>query len=193
MRNDHTAPLEQLDDAELVAMAQSGQRAAFETLFHRHRDPIYTLVLAMLGNTSDAKDIVQETFVRAYKRLGTLQAEKGIASFLRRTARNAVIDLIRTRKVANQVSIELLRSEPEARANQNPDQRVSDAIENEKLIEAVLALPDPQRHVIVLHHVEGMKVDEISQLLGIPSGTVKSRLARGREMLRRNLFGRDEA
>lgn len=111
-------------------MAQSGMRAAFETLFHRHRDQIYTLAPAMLGNSSDAKDIVQETFVRAHRRLGTLQAEKGIAAFLKRTARNAAIDMVRARQVAYKISIETLGVEPEARPENNPDKRVSDLIDN---------------------------------------------------------------
>ncbi len=190
MREDQTAALQHLGDAELVERARSGERAAFESLFHRHQDRIYTLALAIAGNPSDAKDVVQETFVRAYKKLGSLRGDRGVLAYLRRTATNAAIDVIRARRSDREVSLESFADGGESIADpaNGADRFVEAMSDSNSLMEALLSLPDDQRFVVVLHHLEGARVSEIAKILGVPTGTVKSRLGRGRESLRRRMF-----
>jgi len=192
MREDQSSSLQHLDDAELVQRAQSGQRAAFESLFHRHQDRVYTVALAIVGNATDAKDVVQETFVRAYKRLGSLRTDGGVVAYLCKTATNVAIDLVRARKTGKQVSLDAMKSSgidiPDF--SNSPQAHAELQVTNEELMNALLSIPDDQRIVLVLHHLEGVRVDEIADMLGIPMGTVKSRLGRGREWLRRRLYGK---
>lgn len=190
MRDERT--LAHLADAELVELAQKGQRAAFESLFHRHQDRIYTLALSILGDPSDAKDVVQETFVRAYRRLSHLRGDSGVLSYLCRTATNAAIDIIRERKGAQAFSVEAFAESGFDFADHRatPQHALEKRVENDALFRALTSLPIDQRIVVVLHHLEGKQVEEIARILKIPAGTVKSRLGRGREALRRKLMGK---
>lgn len=184
-----------LTDAELVDRARQGEQAAFESLFHRHQDRVYTIALGMLGNPEDSKDVVQETFLRAYRRLASLNGEQGVLAYLCKTASNASIDLLRKRKGARSVSIDdfdesLLAAWP----GQRPDQ-AGDQLAMRRVLETALAsLSEEHRIVVVMHHIAGLPVDEIAAELRLPVGTVKSRLGRGREALRRKLpmFGDKE-
>lgn len=185
-------PLGSLSDGDLVERAQQGHVAAFESIFHRHQNRIYTLAYSILRNTADAKDVVQETFVKAYAKLGRLKRDGALLAYLCKTAINASVDVLRSRKAGSPLS---LGSEsglidtlavPETYPEGNADLNLT----RETVREAVLELNDDQRIVIVLHHIEGLQVEEISAMLRIPVGTVKSRLARARESLRRKLIGR---
>ncbi len=184
--------ISELSDGELLGLAQSGQRAAFEVLFHRHQDRVYSIALGILGDANEARDVVQETFLRAYKRLGSLNQDKGLLAYICRTASNAAIDILRSRRPARTVSLDA-RFElgfDTADPQSTPDIQVIRDSQADVVLDAVVSLPEEQRLVIVLHHLEGLQLDEISSRLKIPVGTVKSRLGRGREMLRRKLVGR---
>lgn len=178
-----------LADQVLLELAQKGQRAAFETLFQRYRDRIYTLAYGILGNSSDAKDVVQMTFLKAYKHLGKLKKEPGIGAFLARVATNAAIDILRAREASSTVSLDEGTITPEANPQERPDVYLEKKTTKEILMRALAKLPAEQRTVIVLHHMEGLPVELIAKRLKIPVGTVKSRLGRGREALRRKLMG----
>lgn len=181
-----------LTDGELVGLAQKGERPAFEELFHRHRDRLYTLALGITGDQNEAGDVVQETFLRAYKRLHALEKDRSLIAYLCRTASNTAIDVLRARRQNKTVSLDEhadLGLDAQA-VRLGPDGTVIRDHQAAILMEAVVALPEDQRVVIVLHHLEDIGIAEISERLKIPAGTVKSRLGRGREILRKKLEGK---
>lgn len=192
MRNEAMRrPIGLSQDGELVARAQGGEDEAFEGLFHRHKDRIYTVAYTILGNQSDANDIVQETFLRAYRRLNRLRKDGAIVSYLCKTARNAAIDLLRANGNArpdpldgsDASSIDPVSHRP------GPDAELRRQIDNDALGVAIAELNPDHRVVVVMHHIEDLPVDEIATELQIPVGTVKSRLGRARAALRRKLIG----
>jgi RNA polymerase sigma-70 factor (ECF subfamily) len=192
MKDNPTPPMSYDADAELVELAQAGQRAAFENLFHRHQDRVYSVALGIVGNSSDAKDVVQETFLRAFRRLKSLRKDGGVTAYLCKTAANAAIDIVRARKTGRSVSMEAISESgiDIADLSRGPEALAESRTDNESLMAALLSLPEDQRTVLVLHHLQEMRVDEIAARLRIPIGTVKSRLGRGREALRRRLTGK---
>ena len=182
--------LQQLSDGELIGLTQQGNRAAFESLFHRHQDRVFTLALGIVGNHADAKDVVQETFLKTYKRIKSIDTERAVLAYLLKTASNTAIDTLRARKTNTLFSIDAQDS-PQIQSTQLTPQNIAERAGDEQhLFQAVLSLPDHQRVVIVLHHIRGLPVDAIAKRLRIPEGTVKSRLGRAREVLRRKLIGK---
>jgi RNA polymerase sigma-70 factor (ECF subfamily) len=178
-----------LPDGELVELAQRGQRAAFESLFHRHQNRIYTLALGIVGNEWDARDVVQETFVKTFQRLANLDKDGAVAAYLCKTASNTAIDVLRRRHGSEiMLSEDLIENEGYQSAVLGPDEALRKSIHSEELMKAVLTLRHEHRVVVVLHHLEEQPVEEIARRLNVPVGTVKSRLGRARDILRRKLF-----
>jgi RNA polymerase sigma-70 factor (ECF subfamily) len=180
-----------LGDGELVERAQKGQVAAFEDLFERHRDRVYTIAYAVLGNPTDAVDVVQDTFLRAFKKLHRFRKDGAVSAYLYRTARNAAIDILRARKGVQTTSLDEADGSPRPIPDpgDTPERAFRRRTNEEALIRAVAQLSEEHRAVLVMHHIEGLSVEAIARELRIPAGTVKSRLGRGREALRRKLLG----
>lgn len=168
----------------------------FEVLVDNHYRRIYSLAYRMLGSESDAADATQEVFVRVYRALPRLRMEETHALWLRRIAINVCLDILRRRKAApgflaldpspqegdrNSVIRELPDPSTE------PDRLFSQRERKQMVRRAVETLPPDYRTVILLHHLEEMPVEEIAGALGVPGGTVKSRLSRARKALRRKL------
>lgn len=182
-------------DAELVQRAKEGDAGAFELLYARYHARVYRLLYGMLGNREDAVDLTQEVFVRAWIELPRLQIEKTLYGWLRRTAINLGIDHLRRNRLVRFQSLDASFDDDESEPFewQLPDetQDVQAAAELSELQEclqrALQQLTTIHRVVVVLHYIEEVPVEEIAQQLSIPVGTVKSRLARAREALRRHL------
>ncbi len=182
-------------DTELVQRAREGDAGAFEVLYARYHARVYRLLYGMLGNREDAVDLTQEVFIRAWIELPRLQIEKTLYGWLRRTAINLGIDHLRRNRLVRFQSLDtpIEDEEGESFEWQIPDetQDVEAAAElselQECLQQALKQLSAIHRVVVVLHYIEEVPVEEIAQQLSIPVGTVKSRLARAREALRRHL------
>jgi RNA polymerase sigma-70 factor, ECF subfamily len=187
-----------IDDAVALS-APSGVRdnaRLFEGLVEAHYKHVYNLALRMVRSEADAADLTQETFVRVYRSLPRLRAEGAQLAWIRRIATNLCLDHLRRRRAAPPAcSLDaLLADSPDlalfadqSDAGSDP-YRHSAAEERKQVLHRALgALPDDYRALIVLHHVEGMGVEEIGDALGVPPGTVKSRLSRARKALRRKL------
>ncbi len=177
-----------MDDAQLVALAQGGDRDAFAALVRRHQDGLYTLSYRMLGHREDAADVVQEAFLRAWEKLKTLR-QAPFKHWLYRIAVNLCHDQHRARKAQGlppddpQQQILRLRSAdpgPESAALQRERVRV--------VAEAVAALPEEFRAPLVLRDVRDLSYEHIAEVLEIPVGTVKSRLSRGRLQVHHRLL-----
>ena len=177
-----------MTDAQLLELARRGDRDAFSELVTRYQDELYTMALRMLSSPADAADVVQETFVRAYTHLPQLRVET-VRPWLYRVAVNCGRDVQRraVRRPArpledaegNVVELPDPSLGPEARAEAR--ERLG------AVREALAALPEEFRTVVVLRDVNDLSYEEISEALRVPLGTVKSRLNRGRAMLAERL------
>lgn len=161
-------------DAELVLEARAGSAEAVRVLFRRHWAATWKAAYAVLGDRSLADDVAQEAFVRTLRALDRVDAERPLVAWLRRVAVNRAIDELRRRSALVLTDAEL----PDA-----PDSGPAPA-RNGDLVAAVLALPPARRAVVVLHYWLDYTAEEIAEALGIPVGTVGSRLSRSLTELR---------
>jgi len=188
-------PAEHVGDAELVARARDGDRAAFDQLIVRHQDRVYNMALRMLGHPDDALDLAQEVFLSAYRAIGGFEAKAAFSTWLYRVTVNRCRDELRRRGTVKHTRPRPLdaRRDPDGTPADPPasgpsPHEVAVARESEALVAAaVAALPGDAREVLVLRDVEGLAYEEIAQVLEVPVGTVRSRLNRARTLLRDGL------
>jgi len=168
-----------------VSRAKEGDEDAFARLYHATRPRLHSAVCHLVGE-DHAVEIVQKAFVRAWERLADLEEDAAFAGWLRRIAVNLVRDQWRSRKPHDEIPED---DEDGALQESSPDPsvQVEGLQDAEHLRRAVSALPEIFREAVVLHYLDGFPVDEISRILDVPRGTVLSRLARGRDRLRRIL------
>ncbi len=177
-------------DAQFVTLAQAGDEQAFAVLYRRHARPVYSLARHLLGDDERALDVTQEVFVKAWQGLPRLRDPGALPSWLRIITTNIVRDYGRRRKPEVAMTDEETDNGPPRELLDGRPSVTEDLLRRESrrvVREAVVRLPEPQRIVIVMHHFEERPVAEIAAELGLPLGTVLSRLARGREALRRRL------
>lgn len=184
-------------DGELVRRAREGDQGAFDVLFRRHYARLVHLALRLHGNQDDAEDIVQTAFVRAYAHLKRIRDGQALLAWLYRAVVNLVRDRAKSAVQRQTVALEAMSQRPDGDASEEPaalgdasldPARVVEKSEVQRaLAEAIQRLPLEFREPLVLHHLEHLGVEEIAQVLGVPVGTVKSRIARGRMRLRREL------
>ncbi len=171
-----------ITEADLVALAQQGDRAAFGELVCLHRQGVINVVYRMCGDSELAEDSAQEAFLRAWKNIHRYQPKSAFRNWLYRIATNAALDVLRRQRESVDIEIMPLRSK-----HPNPE-KATETQERATLIKkAVLALPEASRSVIILREYEGFSYHEIAQTLDIPMGTVMSRLNYARKLLRQSL------
>jgi RNA polymerase sigma-70 factor (ECF subfamily) len=180
-----------LSDEELVAATQGGDTAAFDTLVRRWDKKIQGAIYRVMGSDEEARELSQEAFFKAYRALDGFERRSRFSSWLYQIAINLCRDRMRRRKTHRLMSLEDL-PQPEAAAPLVVSERsVAAAIEERDLArivaEAVAALPEEQREVIVLKEYEELTFAEIAEVLGLPVSTVKTRLYRALTQLRRQL------
>lgn len=191
----------QRDDASLVARAAAGDFEAFEELVGRTEDKIYGHLLRMVGNASDAQELLQETYLSAYKNLKSFEGKSSFSTWAYRIATNHA--LMHFRKKRPEVPMEELpipsHEELKGRTIRDWDIDPSEAAHSREvkalLEEAVAKLPPPYRAVVVLRDMEGLSTAETAEFLNINEGAVKTRLHRARIFLRELLsphFGPEE-
>lgn len=168
------------DERDLVLAAQRGAREAFSELVRRHQRRAYAVARSIVINHEDAEDAVQEAFLHAYKAIDRFLPDQAFGAWLHRIVANAALDVTRRRKVRDADEL------PETVASPFRDPAVGDELRR-RLKEALDALPERQRAVIVLHDVEGYKHAEIGRMLDIPEGTARSDLHYARSHLRQIL------
>lgn len=182
-------------DVDLIRRTREGDIPAFEQLFSRFQKRVYNLIYRMVGNEQDAADLTQEVFVRVYNSRHLLKSEDTFYAWLRTIATNIARDHFR--KVGRTIKADSLdapvsleegevqREIPDWSAN--PERELEKKDVQQTVQRAMNSLSDEHRAVVVLHHIEGMDVRGIASELGIAEGTVKSRLARARDELKRKL------
>lgn len=178
----------------LVQKAKAGDRDAFAALVSAYEGKIYNLALRYLGNREDAMDASQEVFLRVFRFLPGFQEESGFSTWIYRIGVNVCKDMLAKRAKRGELSLELPDEEEDYRTAEVADSRydpeaiVEQADLRESLAEAIGQLPQQQRAMIVLRDIQGLSYEEIGQVLSLESGTVKSRLSRARENLRKKLL-----
>jgi RNA polymerase sigma-70 factor (ECF subfamily) len=179
-------------DSELVARVQTGDIGAFEELISRHSRRVYRTLLAILGNTEDAEDATQDTFLKAFQHIGKFERRSKFSTWLARIANNTAIQRLRDR-----VPQESIDEDPNAdegfrprqlRAWQDDPEQLYSHAERRELVESeLMKLPPKYRVVLVLRDIEQLSGEEAAAALGLGLPALKARLHRGRLMLREAL------
>ena len=188
---DMVRPLTPPDDAKLVQQTLAGDDSAFETLVQRHR-AVVTRVAARIVGVSEADDVTQDTFLRAYNRLGQFRGEAPFLSWLLRIANTVALNALARRRSAEPA----LSAEEEQDGKPAPNRTPADALEErerrERLTTKLRLIQPAHRVVLVLRDLEGLSYEEIALVTDSPLGSVKGRLFRGRreliEILRQNTY-----
>jgi len=182
------------DDALLRAIARDLDRG-FEVLVRGHQDRIYSIALRLTGDAGDAEEVAQDTFLRAYRALGTYEAKRIRELHLRAWLATIAVNVCRNRAARRRlrtVSLSGLTGDltevehllPPAPASESPAGIVARREGAERWALLVADLPDRYRAAVVLRHVDGLSYEEMSEVLGRPEGTVKAQVHRGLALLR---------
>lgn len=179
-------------DAAEVAQAQAGDQDAFRVLVERHSRSIFRLAYRMTNNEHDAEEIVQETFLRAYKRLGNFEERASFKTWLYRIAINCSLDLVRSRqRVEEKREVEDAEgNDPMAAvaANSPSPERLLLSDEVRRKVQSALGRLGPlERAAFVMRHFEGHSIEEIGKALGLRSSATKNNIFRAVQKLRREL------
>ncbi len=182
-------------DELLVARAQRGDAAAFGLLVQRYQDPLFNGICRMIRQREDAEDLAQEAFVKAFSGIAAFRGQSSFYTWLYSIAFNTVISHRRktgSLKHLNPVPLyETFGDDSRGYEVEDDTERPDAAMERRelhgRLEQAVAALEDDHRAVIVMRDIEGFDYQEIAEVLGCPAGTVKSRLHRARQALREQL------
>lgn len=182
------------EDRELITRAQQGDQAAFRSLVERHQRRAFVIAVGLVRDENDAREIVQEAFLRVYRSLGSFQGGSSFFTWLYRIVTNLAIDLMRKpgRKDAELLDNQTIDEDADfplvSRIDGADPLDVMRRREIAERIQAALdALPPYHRGVILMREVEGMSYEEMAQAMGVSKGTIMSRLFHARQKLQRAL------
>jgi RNA polymerase sigma-70 factor (ECF subfamily) len=183
-------------DEELVAKSIGGDAESFNELILRWERPIYALAYRTIGREEDARDVCQETFLRAFRALPGFRGQSKFSSWLYRIALNLCRDWMRRERRTPVVQAPEDMDLLELAAAAEPSESIEDLVARKDLmrgVEVVMAgLPEEQRTAIILKEYHGLTFQEIAELVGCPLSTVKTRLYQGLVVLRRELAKNDK-
>ena len=179
----------ELDDLALVERVRAGDVAAFEPLVEKYRQRVYRLARNVLHDSEEAFDVAQEAFIRAFQALPTFRGQSAFYTWLFRITLNVASDRARQRTARGRAfGTERVEEEEWSRTlvdpGEGPDASAARAEERRRIGRALDALPPHHRAIIMLSDLEGLSYREIAEVLGIPMGTVMSRLHNARKRLR---------
>jgi len=182
------------DEEGLINKASKGDAAAFEALVTKYDKGVYNLAFRLVSDRDDAMDIAQEVFLKAYQALPRFRGDSRFSTWIYRVCVNASLDHLRRKQKMASYSLDeplSFKESPVTREIEDESGSVEDSVETKSLGQAVLAVLrdlEPQHRVIILlSDVKGYSYQEIADILGLCMGTVKSRLHRSRNMVRKLL------
>ncbi len=181
-------------DRELVEMALKGEKKAFEALILRYQNGIINYIYRMILDMDDAMDLAQEVFIKAFFSLGTYNPAYSFSTWVYKIASNLTIDYLRKkkRKNFNTESLSLGNKEIEIPDHSmSPVKNLEREIFYKKLENALNMLPESLREFIILRDMNELSYNEIAEIKNLPLGTVKNKIFRGREILRKLLEDED--
>jgi RNA polymerase sigma-70 factor, ECF subfamily len=176
-----------------IKQVLKGDQNAYADIVNLYQHKLYQVCYRMLGNKQEAEDIAQEAFIRAYINLHSYDQKRKFSTWLYRIATNLCIDRIRKKKPDYYLDAEVAGTDgldmysQIAADEQLPEEAVEQMELQDRIQYEISRLPDKYRSVIVLKYIEEMSLQEISEILDMPLGTVKTRIHRGREALRKQL------
>ena len=170
------------DERDLINRSRAGEIEAFDLLVRLHQDRIYNLAYRITGNREDASDAAQDAFVRAYQALRRYREDAAFSTWLYRIATNSALDLVRRRPAHQPVELSA-----EYRAPDDPEAAANRREVTRRVHAALGHLTVEYRTAVVLRDLQGLAYGEMARILQVPLGTVRSRLARGREAMRAQL------
>lgn len=183
-----------IEEKKIIKKAVAGSAEAFEQLVLQYQNPIYNLCLRITGNPEDAADMTQESFLKAWRNLESFHFEAAFSTWLYRLASNTCLDFLRSAKRRRELSLTVEDESGESQLLDLPDPAPTPEAslltneENARLGAAMGQLDPEQRRILTLRVVNDLSYTEIAAVLNIKEGTVKSRLARARESLRKKLL-----
>jgi RNA polymerase sigma-70 factor, ECF subfamily len=186
--NNRTRKIEQLDE-ELVLRVQQGDKSAYDILVLRYQHKIVQLVNRYVKDHSEAQDVAQEAFIKAYRALGSFRGESAFYTWLYRIAINTAKNYLvaRARRSSDyQVDVqdaEAIENAPQLQGLDTPERQLLGDEIAETIQAAIENLPEEMRLAIVLREFEGMSYEEIAEAMDCPVGTVRSRIFRAREAI----------
>ncbi|MFT8363110.1 MAG: RNA polymerase sigma factor SigW [Sporolactobacillus sp.] len=180
-------------EKKLIKRIKKGDHQAFAEMVDDYKNKVYIICFRMVGDRQEAEDLTQETFLRAFRFIGQFDSTRKFSTWLFRIATNLSIDALRRKKPGVSLDAELPGTEGLALESVLPDKQ---ATPDEQMVQSELEaavqkeiqrLPEKYRTAIILKYMEDLSLKEISEIMGIPVATVKTRIHRGREMLRKYL------
>lgn len=187
------------DEKRLVERCVRGDNEAFNELIRRFEKQVYSLAYRLTGNHDDAEDVASEAFVRAYNAIRRFRGASALSTWLYRIVTNVYLDERKRRAAHPQSSLEEYLDVPDGQVKRQIEdsspgpEEIAELAERSSVLQAAInSLPDFQKTMIVLFHIQELPYDEIAQILNMPVGTVKSRLNRARRALRDKLLAQRE-
>lgn len=183
------------DEYKIIAEALKGNQKAFRKLNEKYRVSVFHIISKIVRNTDTANDLVQETFMKAFNSLASYRSEYKFSTWLYKIAANCSIDFLRKKRIKalsldreldtgdGKVEIEV------ADQSYNPENDLVRKQQRFSIAEAIEELPEKYKIVIIYRHKDDKSYEEIAELMDIPVGTVKARIFRARELLKKKLKG----
>ena len=175
-----------LDEKSWIARAQEGDSVAFEAIYNRYERRLYAFIYRLMGNSEDAYDLTQDTFVKAYTALPRTAPDLNLSAWLHRIAANSCMDVLRRRKLIRWLPWETFDTNPalEPAADDDPVGEYNQVETSGEVQQVLSKLTPKHRMSLVLKEFQGMSCDEIGDVMGMSRSAVKSLLFRAREEFR---------
>lgn len=192
---DSTVPEEKPSDHQLIEATKNGDEIAFAEIVARYRNPLTNYLFRFLNDYEEAVDLAQETFVRVYFAIDRYHTQYAFSTYVYRIATNLAISELRRRKRRRLMSLTgLFQADEDSEVEYQPadkaalqDTQIVDNERDRTIARAIAALPEKYRVPIILRDIEGKSYDEVADIMGLGLGTTKSRISRGRGLLREKL------
>jgi len=180
-------------DKDLIDDALAGDQNAYKELMNRHRAAIFHIVFKIVRDRESTSDLIQETFMKAFASLATYRSDYRFSTWLYRIAANCAIDHLRKQRIKT-LSLDAPTETPDGQIgievpdySHNPEKDLEEREQRLSINDAIESLPEKYRLVIIYRHRDNKSYEEIAEALNIPLGTVKARIFRARELLKKKL------